>query len=562
QGVSTASSCSSCSGGGSSQPSRIVYPTFIKEFRYDAQGRKIEERDIPDGGTDASQRVSTFAYDAVGNLTTQTDAKGQTTSYAYDALNRLSRVTDAAGSTSYSYNVLGNLTLLSDAENQRTRFRYDRSGRLVAEIRPLGQQTSYEYDPAGNLIEKKDAKLQATSYAYDDAGRLTQLQSADTSVSFSYDNTGNLTAYDDGVTSGSYGYNALNQKLTETVNYGGFTKSFSYSYAANGQKTSFTMPDGTLYEYAYGDNNELRSISLPGTGQIGYPSYTWTRPDAIVYPGGARQEYSYDPLMRVTQILAKDPGGNSVLDYSYTYDTVGNILSKQTERGSYNYTYDAISRLTDVQVDVPGEDNEGFDYDAVGNRVAQEGVEGEWSYNDNNELLSFADTEYKYDANGNAVQLLFDGAVMFTYHYNAQDRLVKVDDVNGNTVSEYFYDPFGRRLWKEVSGTKTYFFYSDEGLVAEYDATGNEVRAYGYRPDSTWTTDPLWLKQGTEYHFYQNDHLGTPQKLVKQNGAVVWSAGYSAFGQATVEVSTVKNNLRFPGQYFDAETGLHYNFHR
>ncbi|MCP4397207.1 MAG: hypothetical protein GY801_07900, partial [bacterium] len=147
-------------------------------------------------------------------------------------------------------------------------------------------------------------------------------------------------------------------------------------------------------------------------------------------------------------------------------------------------------------------------------------------------------------------------------HYNAQDRVVKVDDVNGNTVSEYFYDPFGRRLWKEVGGTRTFFFYADEGLVSEYDAAGNEIRAYGYRPDSIWTTDPLWLKQGGEYYFYQNDHLGTPQKLVRQNGAVVWSASYSAFGQARMEVETVTNNLRFPGQYFDAETELHYNWHR
>ncbi|MCP4396117.1 MAG: hypothetical protein GY801_02235, partial [bacterium] len=245
-----------------------------------------------------------------------------------------------------------------------------------------------------------------------------------------------------------------------------------------------------------------------------------------------------------------------------TYDTVGNILSKQTERGSYNYTYDAISRLTDVQVDVPGEDNEGFDYDAVGNRVAQEGVEGEWSYNDNNELLTFADTEYRYDENGNAVQLLLDDAVMFRYHYNAQDRLIKVEDVNGSMIAEYAYDPFGRRLWKEVSGSRAYFFYADEGLVAEYDASGNEIRAYGYKPNSTWSTDPLWLKEDGEYYFYHNDHLGTPQKLVKMNGAIVWSASYTAFGQARVEVETVTNNLRFPGQYFDAETELHYNFNR
>jgi len=62
---------------------------------------------------------------------------------------------------------------------------------------------------------------------------------------------------------------------------------------------------------------------------------------------------------------------------------------------------------------------------------------------------------------------------------------------------------------------------------------------------------------------YQNDHLGTPQKLTAVNGAVVWSAKYSSFGEADVDPSsTITNNLRFPGQYFDEETGLHYNYFR
>ncbi|MCP4378999.1 MAG: hypothetical protein GY794_22835 [bacterium] len=90
-----------------------------------------------------------------------------------------------------------------------------------------------------------------------------------------------------------------------------------------------------------------------------------------------------------------------------------------------------------------------------------------------------------------------------------KNRLVRVEE-DDLLVAEYGYDPFGRRFWKEVGGTRTYFFYADEGLVAEYDAVGNEIRAYGYKPDSTWTTDPLWLKQHGEYYFYQNDHLGTP----------------------------------------------------
>jgi len=129
--------------------------------------------------------------------------------------------------------------------------------------------------------------------------------------------------------------------------------------------------------------------------------------------------------------------------------------------------------------------------------------------------------------------------------------------------SQYYYDPFGRRLWKEVNGVRTYFVYADEGVVAEVDAAGNVIKSYGYEPGSTWTTDPLFMKVGGNYYFYQNDHLGTPQKLTVVNGAVVWSAKYSSFGEANVYISsTVTNNLRFSGQYFDQETGLHYNWHR
>jgi RHS repeat-associated protein len=62
--------------------------------------------------------------------------------------------------------------------------------------------------------------------------------------------------------------------------------------------------------------------------------------------------------------------------------------------------------------------------------------------------------------------------------------------------------------------------------------------------------------------YYHNDHLATPQKMTDATGAVVWSADYKPFGEATVTVLTITNNLRFPGQYFDAEMGLNYNYYR
>jgi RHS repeat-associated protein len=61
-------------------------------------------------------------------------------------------------------------------------------------------------------------------------------------------------------------------------------------------------------------------------------------------------------------------------------------------------------------------------------------------------------------------------------------------------------------------------------------------------------------------YFFHNDHLGTPQKMTNASGTVVWAADYLPFGQANVTISTVENNLRFAGQYFDSETGLHYNY--
>ncbi len=157
------------------------------------------------------------------------------------------------------------------------------------------------------------------------------------------------------------------------------------------------------------------------------------------------------------------------------------------------------------------------------------------------------------------------GSVVTSYVYNIENRLTEVWDGevgSSSLIASYYYDPFGRRLWKEVSGVRTHFHYTDEGLIGEYDAVGNELRTYGYKPGSTWTTDPLFMKEAGQYYFYHNDHLGTPQKLTSVNGAVVWSAAYSSFGEATINVAVVENSLRFPGQYYDSETGLHYNFHR
>lgn len=63
-------------------------------------------------------------------------------------------------------------------------------------------------------------------------------------------------------------------------------------------------------------------------------------------------------------------------------------------------------------------------------------------------------------------------------------------------------------------------------------------------------------------YYFHNDHLGTPQVLTDVNQAVVWQGDYDPFGKVTETVATVEQNLRFPGQYLDRESGLHYNYFR
>ena len=134
-------------------------------------------------------------------------------------------------------------------------------------------------------------------------------------------------------------YDALNRKIAETVNYPGFNKTFRYTYYANGQKQTFTMPGGVTYEYTYNANNELKNIRIPGVGEIAYPSYTVNRPDSVTFPGGS-QSYQYDALLRLQQSTA------SGLNYGYTYDNLSNILTKTTEYGNYTYGYDDVSRCS------------------------------------------------------------------------------------------------------------------------------------------------------------------------------------------------------------------------
>ncbi|SDY35332.1 RHS repeat-associated core domain-containing protein, partial [Pseudomonas sp. NFACC08-1] len=150
------------------------------------------------------------------------------------------------------------------------------------------------------------------------------------------------------------------------------------------------------------------------------------------------------------------------------------------------------------------------------------------------------------------------------YRYDSQHRLIGVTTADGRETS-YRYDAFGRRISKTVDGLTTEFFWQGDQVVAENSPRHH--RSYVYEPGSF---RPLVMLDGegpdARPFYYHLDHLGTPQELTNPAGQIVWSARYNGYGQLT-ELQhgggeQLEQPLRFQGQYFDPESGLHYNRHR
>ena len=132
---------------------------------------------------------------------------------------------------------------------------------------------------------------------------------------------------------------------------------------------------------------------------------------------------------------------------------------------------------------------------------------------------------------------------------------------DNTVVAVYAYDSQNRRISKTVGEQTIHYHYDlNNHLIAESLADGTPLREYLYLDNEPLAMREYQINPGCYY--FINDHLGTPQQLVTTTGTVVWQAAYLPYGEVQVQVNTITNNLRFPGQYFDAETGLHYNWNR
>ncbi|WP_439854734.1 RHS repeat-associated core domain-containing protein [Pseudomonas yamanorum] len=548
-----------------------------RKYRYDALGRQITRQDesgaithyqwdtadrlaqitLPGGGTRA------FTYNAYGNVTAERDELGRITRYEYaDGLHLVSRRINPDGSQ-LRYRYDNARLLLSDIENERGEqyhLDYYTNGLIQQETGFDGRRTAYEYDLNGQLLKKTefgddDSEL-VTEYQRDTAGRLLVKTLADgEAIHYRYDALGRLVNVDDGHWPLAYEYDLQDRLITEHQGWG----TTRYAYDKLGQLSHCHLPDGSKLDYHHQTGGVLNSIDLNGS-RLTTHQFSAGR-EQQRQQGLLLSQYQYDEQGRL-QAHSVSQQARNLYRRLYAYDACGNLSSiDDSRKGNRSFHYDPLDRLIKVRGTVP----ESFAHDPAGNLLGQGDQPSATLANvKGNRLLMQGDRHYDYDAYGNQIrERRGTGQKLVTeYRYDCQHRLIGATLPGGSTAS-YRYDAFGRRIAKTVDGDTTEFLWQGERLIAE--SGKDRYRSYVYEPG---TFRPLAMLDGegplkATPFYYQLDHLGTPQELTDYSGDIMWSAKYRAYGNlATLDVEEIDNPLRFQGQYFDAETGLHYNRHR
>ncbi|SEK57255.1 RHS repeat-associated core domain-containing protein [Pseudomonas agarici] len=252
----------------------------------------------------------------------------------------------------------------------------------------------------------------------------------------------------------------------------------------------------------------------------------------------------------------------------YQYDPAGELTRTLDKlRGEIKYEYEANGQLHSRDT---GQlvDSEEFRYDAAANRLNFS--TSQFDHVKDNRIKQWRDQEYSYDAWGNLVEKRIGLTTLQTFSYDCENRLVKAETlVNSKlgSVGTYRYDSLGRRVGKTstVDGNTQHKNFLWQGLRMLREESPQQSSLYIYEPGSYAPLARVDHSEGQEQklYYFHTDQIGTPLEMTDVEGQIVWQATYKAWGSIeTLAVNEVEQNLRFQGQYFDEETGLHYNTFR
>jgi RHS repeat-associated protein len=480
---------------------------------------------------------TTFGYDAAGNLRTVSAPLSRNSTSTFDELGRLKAFLDPAnGNTQIAYDAMDNVSSVTDPRSLITSYQHNGIGELKTLTSPDTGVATHTYDSGGNLLTITNARGAVTSNTYDALGRTTSTEykmgsTTDQTITFNYDQgtngKGQLTSASDANHSLSWSYDEEGRVINKTQVVGSLSRSVAYGYV-HGNQTTLLTPSGQTVAYSYDGAGRLAGISINGSTLL--------------------SGVSYDPFGPVTGWTW---GNNTQTVRTFDLDGRMNLVDSAGLSTYLFHPDGSIAARTD---------------DVSPSYSATAGTTTHTISPSSNRLTASAGSlnrTYAYDAAGN---LTTNGQT--TLSYNFANRMSAA--VHGGVTTFYTYNALGERVRKNVGGIITYFFYDETGqLLGEYDGAGALIQETIWLGDIPVATLRPKLAGGVDVFYIHTDHLNTPRRVSRpSDNAVLWRWDADPFGgqQANEDADGDSQQFvfspRFPGQYFDAESRLHYNYFR
>jgi len=541
-------------------------------------------------------------YDGNGNRVLVQDGLSTTTKQTYDGLNRLVATiqnyggTDATANTTtgYTYDTRDNLRQVTDPDGLNTVYTYDGLNNLTGLSSPDTGNSTYTYDKAGNRISQTDNRSPSvtSTYTYDALNRLTGIAypTATLNVTYAYDQAnattgcatsypiGRLTTMTDGSGSTTYCYDRRGNVTQKKQVTSGVTLTTQYGYTLADRLSSITYPSGAIVTYSRDSVGRITTVTWKANATA---TATTLVSNATYYPFGPLNVLTFGNGRTLTKTYDQDYAIDSVASSASTglkldlgVDVMGDIVQASgaiaPTTPDRQYGYDPLYRLTTALTGATTPSPlEGYTYGKTGDRLSASlngATPTAYSYTaGSHRLASVGGTARTYDGNGNTQTGVATG---FTFTYDDKNRLSKATKT-GSTFT-YTTNGRGERVRKAQSGLmsgSTAYSYDESGqLLGDYAGTGGAALVEYVYLDGT----PIAVVKGTSLAYVETDHLGTPRQVVDPaTNTALWTWDFlaSTFGAGLPNTSPTGGasyllNLRFPGQYYDAETGGNYNYSR
>lgn len=551
---------------------RITDPQgHVTELEWTVEGR-LARRTGPDGAQQS------WAYDGEGNCLVHTDAAGGETRFEYTHFDLVSaRTTPDGVRQEFTHDSELRISRVTNPQGLTWDYTYDSAGRLSSETDFDGRSLSYAHDACGHLTSRTNALGQTIRYTRDTAGRVTAKDADGTVTRFTYDVHGRLASATNPDTELSYVRDSSGRVLREICD----GRELSNTYDEAGRRTRRVTPSGAVSTWSFPVG--LRA-ELNASGQQVVFAFDETGRETTRRIGDALTvEHAYDPAGRLTDQRVRAPGDRILQHRSYTYRADGHLTSvDELTSGHKRLELTRDGRVTGVAAESW---SERYAYDEAGNQTmatwpGADDVTGSREYA-GTRISRAGSIRYEHDAQGRVVlrqkARLSRKPDTWRYGWDAEDRLVSVTTPDG-TRWRYLYDALGRRTAKQrlsADGTtvaEEVTFTWDNGTLCE------QTTSIAGSPDSvalTWDHDGvkpvtqverrLVDQSEVDRRFFAitTDLIGTPRELVDEQGQVAWHTRATLWGTTSWNRDAgAYTPLRFPGQYFDPESGLHYNRHR